>query len=317
MTLDLTIIVAAWNASATIERCIESALAQTGVDLEVIVADDCSSDATCDIVAAIAQKDKRVRLLVGTENGGPAAARNRALAESCGNWVAVLDADDKVLPGRAAGLQKFADARGADIVFDNIVLVDERGAEDTNRKRFLDTPEFGYQQCWTLQDYIQGNSGSFSQASLGYLKPTLRRSFLQSHRIRYDETLRNSEDYHLIAECLAQGAVVWFHPEAHYEYTVAAGSISHRVPTSYLDALLDAEDRFMERHRGTLSGDVLKLLRSRKAQIANLRTTEAALGALKGGKLGGALREIGQNPASLARISRHLGEAVAKRLQRS
>ncbi|MCH9808023.1 MAG: glycosyltransferase [Alphaproteobacteria bacterium] len=317
MTVDLTIIVAAWNAASTIERCLQSALAQSGVNLEVVVADDCSTDDTCEVVAAYGQRDPRVRLLRGDVNAGPAAARNRALAASNGTWVAVLDADDAVLPQRAQSLIGLANRHHADIVFDNLLLVEQDKSQDDGPRKFLNQPEFRSEQQWNLNDYVAGNLGSFSQASLGYLKPTIRRNFLQEHAIHYDETLRNSEDYHLIAECLARGAAVWFHPQAYYEYAIAAGSISHRVPPAYLDALLVAEQGFLDRHADTLPADTLALLKQRRQEIAKLRTTEATLSALKDGDLKTAIRSIGAHPSSLARVSRHLGEAIAKRVRGS
>ncbi|HYW08064.1 MAG TPA: glycosyltransferase family 2 protein [Longimicrobium sp.] len=89
----VSVIIPAFNAAATIRRTLRSALAQTHPAIEVIVVDDGSTDDTAGIVAAIAEEDPRVRL-TRVENGGQAAARNRAIAESSGAFVAPLDADD-------------------------------------------------------------------------------------------------------------------------------------------------------------------------------------------------------------------------------
>ena len=69
----------AYNAEQTVARAIESALAQTEPRCEVLVIDDASSDATADIVARIAEQDRRVHLLHNPTNRGPAGARNAAL----------------------------------------------------------------------------------------------------------------------------------------------------------------------------------------------------------------------------------------------
>ena len=70
--------------------------------MEVIVVDDCSSDRTVSIAAGF--PTDRVRVLALTENHGPGAARNAGLAAARGEWVAVLDADDTMLPGRLAAM---------------------------------------------------------------------------------------------------------------------------------------------------------------------------------------------------------------------
>jgi glycosyltransferase involved in cell wall biosynthesis len=82
----------AYNSAATIERALESVLAQTVADWEVVVADDGSADDTAARVAALA--DPRIVLVRAARNGGPAAARNLAIARATGAAIAFLDADD-------------------------------------------------------------------------------------------------------------------------------------------------------------------------------------------------------------------------------
>ncbi len=91
----LSVVIPAFNAAATIRSAVGSALRQTVSVLEVIVVDDGSSDATPQVVSAIA--DRRVRL-ISQANGGPSAARNAGIAAARGEWVAFLDSDDLWLP---------------------------------------------------------------------------------------------------------------------------------------------------------------------------------------------------------------------------
>jgi glycosyltransferase involved in cell wall biosynthesis len=90
-------VVPAYNAARTIARTLESALTQTISDLEVIVVDDGSTDATREIVKGF--DDPRVHL-VSQENAGVASARNTGVAHCRGEWVAFLDADDIWLPNK-------------------------------------------------------------------------------------------------------------------------------------------------------------------------------------------------------------------------
>lgn len=118
---DVTFVVAAYNSADTIMRVIESALSQEGVTVEVIVVDDCSTDATPALVAAI--RDLRVRLIALDRNRGPGGARNAGIGAARGKWIAVLDSDDTVRPDRLRRMIERADSAGAQIAVDNIDVV--------------------------------------------------------------------------------------------------------------------------------------------------------------------------------------------------
>lgn len=88
-------VIPAYNASRTIAQTLESALAQSVSDIEVIVVDDGSGDDTAEIVRR--HEDPRVRL-VQRPNGGVASARNAGIEVARGEWLAFLDSDDIWLP---------------------------------------------------------------------------------------------------------------------------------------------------------------------------------------------------------------------------
>lgn len=89
----VSVVIAAFNASAHIESTCRSVLEQTYPALELIVVDDGSTDETADIIHALAASDDRITL-IRQQNLGVAAARNRAIAASSGEFIAPLDADD-------------------------------------------------------------------------------------------------------------------------------------------------------------------------------------------------------------------------------
>ncbi len=94
-TPQFSIVVPAYNAAKTVESAVRSVIGQTEPNLEVIVIDDGSTDATAAIVEQIA--DPRVRLL-RQENRGLASARNAGMAAARGRYIALLDSDDLYLP---------------------------------------------------------------------------------------------------------------------------------------------------------------------------------------------------------------------------
>lgn len=91
----VSIILPFYNRAATLRRCIESVLAQTFKDWEVVAVDDGSSDGSRAVVEGFA--DPRICVLSHNQNRGVAAARNTALAAVRGEWVALLDSDDEWL----------------------------------------------------------------------------------------------------------------------------------------------------------------------------------------------------------------------------
>jgi succinoglycan biosynthesis protein ExoO len=243
---DASIIIAAWNAERTILSAIASALLQTDVDVEVVVADDASTDGTANLVESV--KDSRVRLVRCAANGGPSAARNAALEAARGAWIAVLDADDTMLPGRIAALSARARAHDLDIVADNMWV--QRG--DLAPRLFIAESSDSTLERVTLEKFCLRNLLFGGAAGYGYLKPMFRAAFLRRAGLRYDPAMRVGEDFMLVAEALAQGARYGRLRGAWYNYTVAPGSISHRLSLAQANAMLAADARFLARFGASL-----------------------------------------------------------------
>lgn len=94
----VSVIVPARNAAGTLGTALDSVLAQDYGNLEVLVVDDASEDATAQV--ARARGDDRLRLLAHPRRRGAAAARNTGMSQARGAWLAFLDADDQWLPGK-------------------------------------------------------------------------------------------------------------------------------------------------------------------------------------------------------------------------
>lgn len=98
----MSIISPAYNAAAVIGEMIESVVAQTYDDWELLIAEDCGPDNTRKLVAQWEALDSRVKLIKLERNVGPAGARNAALRQARGRWVAFLDSDDIWMPTKLA-----------------------------------------------------------------------------------------------------------------------------------------------------------------------------------------------------------------------
>lgn len=129
----VSIVMCAFNAANYIDETIDSVLAQTFTDFELIIVNDGSTDHTSKIVESYA--DPRI-VLVEQENGGPAAARNTALQHASGEYVAILDSDDLWLPRYLEKMLKiFKSDPNIDFAYPNAELF---GTPYWNGKRFMD-----------------------------------------------------------------------------------------------------------------------------------------------------------------------------------
>lgn len=93
----ISVIVPVWNAHEYLNRCVDSILAQTYKNLEVLLVDDGSADDSLEICRRYAEKDSRVRVF-HKENGGQGSARNYALERATGDFVGFVDNDDWIFP---------------------------------------------------------------------------------------------------------------------------------------------------------------------------------------------------------------------------
>lgn len=260
----VTVVIPAWNAGMTIGRALASVLDQTMTDLEVVVVDDASTDDTGAVVAAAAAADPRVRLLRLPANGGPSVARNAGIEAARGAWIALLDADDSFGAHRLEGLMSAArrDA-DADMIADNLRFVEEGEPprlmlEDMTAPRRV-----------TLADFLIGNipDPKHPRVGFGFLKPMMRRSFLDAHGLRYDERARFAEDFGLYARCLAAGARFVLLPEGWYNYTVHGASLTANHSIEDLRRLRAMDDDLLARIRARGDAEAMHALGRHRRSI--------------------------------------------------
>lgn len=96
----VSVIMAAWNAEATIEASVKSILSQTWKRMELLIVDDASTDGTWSVLQRLAERDSRVRIFRNTTNVGPYVSKNIAVTQANGAWLTGHDADDWAHPQR-------------------------------------------------------------------------------------------------------------------------------------------------------------------------------------------------------------------------
>jgi succinoglycan biosynthesis protein ExoU len=235
-----TIVIAAYCAQNTITRAVQSACAQSAT-VEIVIVDDCSSDDTYKIACALGRDDPRIRVYRQAQNTGPAGARNFAIKESSAPWIAVLDADDFMVPDRIARMIKEAESNNLDFLADDIFRVTDADLKAKNNRLWSKT-DFG-QTDISFAQFVEGNRHNRlgQRGELGFVKPLIRRRFLEEAGLAYKPHLRLAEDFVLYAEALAAGCRFRLVDPRGYFAVFRSDSLSSRHSTSDLGAIVAAD----------------------------------------------------------------------------
>lgn len=188
----ISIIVPVYNAEQYLHRCIDSILAQSYTDFELLLIDDGSKDASGDICDEYASKDTRVRFF-HKGNGGVSSARNLGLDNAQGEYITFCDADDYVSEDWLAAYSE-AIANNVDLAIQGYYAID---GNNTVEKQLQ--PHSGN----TIEAKRKLIESQFAQDTYYYLWVKLfRRDLLEAHHIRFDKQSVLGEDTQFISKYL-------------------------------------------------------------------------------------------------------------------
>ena len=174
----VSIIVPVYKAEQWLHRCIDSILAQTMPDFELLLIDDGSPDRSGEICDEYVAQDPRIRVF-HKENGGVSSARNLGLDNAQGEWISFIDADDWVEKEYLAGLTEKLDA---DFITGGLRATN--GWVDYSDERFFVGRE--------IEHFIKDHSLTcFVRAACGKL---IRRKIIEDNKLRFDVKIRSGED---------------------------------------------------------------------------------------------------------------------------
>ena len=274
----VSVIMANYNGARFLRTAVQSVMGQTLQSWELIFIDDASTDESIAVAEQAANGDPRVRIIKQPVNRGPGAARNRGFEAAQGEWIAVLDSDDLMMPQRLELLLDGAMKDNAALVADNLTIFSDT---DPKHRRFLRN-HLAWSPHWIgLAEFIESTRLYSWTPDLGYLKPMIRTEIVRRLGLRYDERLRIGEDYHFLARILRDGHRLRLYPPAMYLYRKHAASVSHRMSASDIQALIDADDRYFT--RVSLKRREKRALRQRRHMLESLLAFEDVVKAAKEG----------------------------------
>lgn len=125
----VSIITPSYKSKRFISQTIDSVLAQTYENWEMIIVDDCSPDDSNELIEKYVKKDSRIKLIKLEKNNGPAVARNKAIEEAKGRYIAFLDADDLWKPAKLERQIDFMTKNNLSFTYSSYDLIDEDGTD--------------------------------------------------------------------------------------------------------------------------------------------------------------------------------------------
>jgi len=182
MATRVTVLISAYNEEPFLAAAIDSVLAQTFPDFDLLVVDDASTDRSRALVESYG--DPRVRLLVNPTNLGGGASRNRGLATIASEYIAMLDGNDLCFPQRLARQVRYLDEHPESVVVGaEAILIDVAGRRIGEFRR--PSSELGIRWCRMFQSPVIHSSATF------------RRAVVWNELGGYEERYRYGEDFDL------------------------------------------------------------------------------------------------------------------------
>lgn len=256
----LSIIVPVYNVENYLAPCLDSILAQTFTDFEVLLIDDGSTDGSYAVCERYAARDDRIRLFQ-QENGGHTAARQAGLRQSLGSYIAFVDSDDWIAPSMYRRLCDAAKTTKAQIVCCGYTAV--------SPEKQIERPDFcepGLYDKQRLTEEIYPRMlyrGTFFHYGISpsLCNKLFQRALIEKHLSAVPLSLKLGEDGLAVYGCLLDADTAFFLRESLYYYRSNHSSLTHTMDAARLAQnrlLFDSYDRLTA--RGTDSGMERQLL---------------------------------------------------------
>lgn len=222
----ISVIIPVYNGRPWLEECVESVLAQTWQNFEVLILDDSSTDGTSQIASKLAERDARIRLIC-REKQGVSSARNQGIEETDGEYITFVDADDKIDRQMLEILLNCLEKEKSDIALcdyrkwsgektENIEKDIGHCVKTVNRKTYLsDYLLRSNTHCWGIL---------YRRSAVG--------------RVRFRERLTIGEDMMFLVDILPNVARVSITDYKGYDYRVnESGAMMRPFTPSYMDEI--------------------------------------------------------------------------------
>lgn len=242
MNFDVSAIMPLYNAKDYFKLTVDSILAQSHKNVEVVVVDDCSTDGSLELCRELYGSNERVRILKQDKNMGPGDARNRGIREARGEYVMFVDSDDELLPDMLSKMFETAKQFDADIVQNTQFLYPLPDEEEKIPLQLIDGTvtlfPFGaesknYPQVTLLTEDLPSRLDIWRnrELNLSVVNKMFRRTFLMDNNIFFSD-MRLAEDMVFCFGCLCKCKNYVVLPGGGYVYRIHDTSLSRGKKSS-------------------------------------------------------------------------------------
>ena len=266
----VSIIVPVYNVDKFLHKCVDSILAQTLTDFELLLVDDGSKDNSGLICDKYAAKDSRVRVF-HKENGGVSSARNLGLENAQGDWIIFIDSDDWIEPNMLKDIYEKAILEHADLVYCDLRMI------FNNHTEILHIAEYNTNKTKMLNNFIKSTFGT----AVGMLA---KKNLYESNEIRYPIGVKFCEDFYVAIRLMLYSEKICYIPTTYYYYNrqneaSASHSFSYRDSDGVQWVFMDTIDLFQREGRYNEYSEALswRLLKSKQDLVLNEDTYDKFL----------------------------------------
>lgn len=233
---EISVIVPVYNVENKIRRCIDSILAQTFSDFELILVDDGSPDRSGEICDEYAKIDSRIKT-IHQENKGASAARNCGIKEAEGKYLSFIDSDDYVVEDFLSTLYQTIIKANADMAMCSYYSVSDYGRITESKHRFADG-------CCLDRKGIESQIYSdifFNTNTTGYFSlwnKFFKKDLVKSNSILIDESMSFGEDMLFLMEYLKSCNSIAFSDMPLYYYEALSTGLFNRYQRGFIDDIM-------------------------------------------------------------------------------
>ena len=140
----VSVVIPVYNVEKFIEKTIQSVLAQTYKNIEILVIDDCSPDNSAKIIKSMAETNPEIKYYKLDKNSGVASARNKGIEIAQGQYIAFLDSDDLWKPDKLSKELDLLKRTGGEFAFTALEMIDESGNLVKGKRKVRETVDYNF-----------------------------------------------------------------------------------------------------------------------------------------------------------------------------
>lgn len=231
----ISVIVPVFNTERYLQTCINSILAQTYTDFELLLINDGSTDSSGIICDQNAMRDPRIKVF-HKENTGVSSTRNMGIDLAQGEWLIFIDSDDWINAGMFQDMLGKAVSDAADLIYSDMVVV------RNGQKRLLHIAQYDSIKANMLNNFIKS---SFSTIVGSLVKKTL----YCHYDIRFPVDVSYSEDFHVAVRLLLYSNKTSYLETPHYHYNRNEHSTSYKFCSKHYRSVQWVYEDIIDRFR--------------------------------------------------------------------